>query len=419
MNVWLLQIGEVLPVDHNARKLRTALLAEKLVKKDHSVFWWASAFDHFKKDWIFKDETLIEVNRGLKVMALKGFGYKRNISLRRFMDHRIIASRFKAKAIAEPRPDIIVASMPSHDLAYEAVMFGKENNIPVIVDIRDPWPDIFLELVPVFLRGLARLVLNRDFRMTRNTMRDADGITAMTSTLLDWGLKCAGREGTWKDKVFYLGGTSTDRKPGGAERMPGFLKDLNFKFIVTFIGTLARYHNPSILLDVAERLKNTGIGFIIAGDGELFGKIKSKVAGLKNVILPGWLKQDEITALLQHSSVGVCPSDHVADFFPNKAFTYLSAGLPVISGFQGDLRTLIEKRGIGFYYPPNDVEAISNCIKKLYNDPEIYKKTSENAKTVFNEMLDANKIYEEYIRYMEKIVSEYNKKDHVNKRVRA
>jgi hypothetical protein len=49
MNVWLITIGEPLPVQEGARKLWTAIVAEGLVARGHRVLRWSSAFDHFKK----------------------------------------------------------------------------------------------------------------------------------------------------------------------------------------------------------------------------------------------------------------------------------------------------------------------------------------------------------------------------------
>ncbi len=52
MNIWLIQIGEPLPLEAGVRKMRTALLADKLLERGHSVYWWASAFEHQRKKWI-------------------------------------------------------------------------------------------------------------------------------------------------------------------------------------------------------------------------------------------------------------------------------------------------------------------------------------------------------------------------------
>ena len=134
MNIWVLKVGEAIPIKAGVRKLRTMLLSEKLVERGHSVVWWTSAFDHFKKDWVSNDDVEIEINDNLKVMALKGYGYKKNISLSRFIDHRLIAGKFKRMANNEPRPDLIVAALPAYDLAYEACKYAVRNRIPFVVD---------------------------------------------------------------------------------------------------------------------------------------------------------------------------------------------------------------------------------------------------------------------------------------------
>ena len=52
MNVWLIQSGEPLPVNAGIRKMRTALLADVLMERGHSVYWWSSAFEHQRKIWL-------------------------------------------------------------------------------------------------------------------------------------------------------------------------------------------------------------------------------------------------------------------------------------------------------------------------------------------------------------------------------
>ena len=209
MNIWLVQTGEPLPLEDNIKKMRTAVLADELIKRGHSILWWTSAFDHFKKDWIFDKDTEVEIKEGLKIFALKGWGYKRNVSFSRIIDHRIVTRKFRRIIPKITKPDIILTSMPPHDLAYEAVKFAKSNKIPILVDIRDPWPDIFLNHTPAILRIFAKMLLYNDFKMIKKTMQLADGLIAVTDTFLEWGLKYAERDKILNDNVFYLGGKKT------------------------------------------------------------------------------------------------------------------------------------------------------------------------------------------------------------------
>ena len=410
LSVWLLQTGEMLPLAENVKKMRTAILADKLVERGHNVLWWVSAFDHFKKDWVFKEDTEVTVREGLKIKALKGIGYRKNVSLSRFVDHRIIAWKFRRQASAMPKPDVIVTSMPPHDLAYQTIMFAKKHDIPVLVDIRDPWPDIFFKSIPKAFQSFVRKLLFFDFQMIKKTMQMADGLIAVTNTFLEWGLKYAGRMKLPADKLLPLGykrhKTIDNSK---SVKFSHLIEEIKDKFIIFFVGTMSRkYHNPSILLEVAGRVKDENIHFIIAGTGELFEELKSTSKNLNNVTLTGWLDQDGIELWLKHAKVGVCPVARNVSLPTNKIYAYLSAGLPVISAFQGDLKEIIEKYQIGYYYPLNDVDALVDCIKRLYEDKELYAKMSANAKKVFDEMFDADKIYKEYAEHIERVAKQYN-----------
>ena len=410
LNIWLIQTSEPILLDSSVKKMRSGFLVDKLIKKGHNILWWASAFDHFKKDWVFIEDKDVELEKNLKIKVLKGIGYRKNISISRFIDYRIIARKFRKIAPTMPKPDIILANMP-HDIVYEAVMFAKKNNIPVIIDIRDYWPDVFLNVVPAKLRLFAKILLFKDFQMIKKSMRMANGLIAVTNAFLEWGLKYANREKTWRDRVFphSYKKNKVQEDTEYIERFKDLFSSLKEKFIVLFVGTISKtYHNPFILLKAAEKLKaNKNIHFIIAGDGELFKELNIASKKFTNITLTGWLNQDEIEFWLQKAKVGVAPVAEYIDFPTNKVYTYISAGLPVISAFQGDLKEIIQKYEIGFYYPPNDIDAFVDYIQKLYDDPTLYKKMSENAQRVFYKMFDADKIYEEYAEHIETIAENY------------
>jgi hypothetical protein len=50
MRVWLITVGEPLPLDGpGERMLRTGILAAFLAARGHEVVWWSSSFDHVRK----------------------------------------------------------------------------------------------------------------------------------------------------------------------------------------------------------------------------------------------------------------------------------------------------------------------------------------------------------------------------------
>lgn len=411
MNIWLIQTGEPLPLEVGVRKMRTAILADKLMERGHKVIWWVNAFNHFNKGWVFKKDTEFIANNGMVIKALRGFGYKKNISLSRLIDNRLIALKFKKTVPAMYKPDIIIASTPTYELTYEAAGFAKRNNIPILVDIRDPWPDLFLDHVPLVLRKMMRVLLYKDFQMVKKTMQMADGLIAVTNTFLEWGLNYAGRQKTWKEKVFYHGYKKIKMiNNDPPEKLKNLKEILENKFVVLFVGVIAKsYHNPSILLEAAKKLgNNNAIHFIIAGAGEYYKEFKQNAQGINNVTLTGWLNKNEIEFLLYKSKIGVCPSTKAIALPTSKSYAYIAAAIPILSSFGGDIKEIIEKFEIGFNYPPNNVDILVELILKLYEDKLLYSRMSERARKLFDEMFDEDNIIEEYVTHIESIKREYN-----------
>lgn len=400
-------------MNSQVHKMRTALLADRLVERGHSVIWWASAFEHQSKRMMFGDGEVISISEGYSINTIKGMRYKKNVSMRRYLDHRIIARKFSKRALLENAPDIIVASMPSYDLAYEAVRYGRERNIPVIIDVRDQWPDIFEWNSPKYMRSLVKRLLYWDYRTQKEMMRGAFGITSMMRDLLDWSLKIAGRDETENDGVFYLGEKRIEYSHDSiaSNRIDALNKKLFNKFVVTFVGTFNDYYDPQIIIDVAagihQKRELSDIHFVLGGDGQHYEKVRRAAAGLDNVTLSGWLTKGEMDSLLKMSKIGICPCTRLIKAFPNKVYSYLSAGLPVISSVDGDFRSIGEKSGMSIYYEPNDRAALCDAVIRLYSDESLRETMSASARKVFNDMFDAEKIYVEYAKYVERCHQRY------------
>jgi glycosyltransferase involved in cell wall biosynthesis len=406
MRIWIIQTGERLPVYEGLRKLRSAILAEKLAEKGHKVCWWANAFDHFSKEWVTTRDSVIELSNGITLNLLKGIGYKRNISIRRYIDHRIIAWKFRLKARKCDKPEVLVIATPSHDIAYQAVRFARSRSIPTIVDIRDPWPDIFIDSVPRSIRKLARLLLFNDFRMIKSIMRNANSLVAVSNTFLEWGLSYAGRRRTDKDLVYYLGYRELPAIENMKEspRMKHLIKEISNKFVVSYIGSFSSYGDPRILIDCAKLMLNHNIVFVLAGSGDHFDAVREKANGLPNVKMPGWLDQSEIDILLMNTHVGVCIAPKKIDLFPNKAFLYLAAGIPIISSYEGDLKELIEHEKIGYSYKPGDLGALAQHIYSLFCNETECRNMARRAKELFNRRFNEERIYYDYVNHIENMV---------------
>ena len=418
MNIWLIQTGEQLPIRNGVRKMRTALLADDLVNRGHTVRWWVSAFEHQRKEMQFAKDQEVAISDGFALQVLRGCKYKKNVSIARYIDHQIIALKFRIQSKKFPKPDIIVASMPDHILAYEAARYARKHGIPFLVDIRDLWPDIFLDRFRIMgLHGLGRAALALDFRRLNFLLKSADALVAVSKGYLNWGLDKIGRPESSFDKVFYLGYKNSNARnlinEDASLGVPDWLKGREDQKVFVFIGTFGVSYELELILEAArrsERLGKTDVCFILAGTGEKSDIINKKAAGLQNVVLPGWIGEKEINALLKIGYAGLVPCRSVENTMPNKPFEYLSAGLPLVNSLEGEMAKLIDHYGLGLNYLPGDLEGLCRCIGRLASDPALYGEMSNNASEFFKEHGDADKIYGEYVTHIEKIV-EHRKKN--------
>ncbi|HPC33790.1 MAG TPA: glycosyltransferase family 4 protein [Syntrophales bacterium] len=412
MKIWLTQIGEILPLQANIRMMRVGYLAERLNLRGHDVVWWASAFDHMQKKMLFPEDREIETRPGLKIRALTSRGYKKNISLSRCLDHLLLAEKMAKSFRCSAPPDIIVASMPDHWTAYQAVKYAKRMNIPVLVDVRDEWPDVFLNLVSPMFRPFMRHILIAEYQKVSYLLRNATGILSMMQYMMQWALDKAGRMETWKDRVFYLGSRYANKSPNAPvpEKFMKVAHRLNGQCVVTFIGTMGSYYNPRILVKVAKMMGDKDkVFFIIAGNGLHFDELHKYSRDCDNVFMPGWLSEPEIQYLLSISHIGVIPCTESIQTFPNKAYTYLSAGLPILSSVEGELGKLIAEKQCGFTYPVGDQESLAVLIDKLVMDADLRMAMAQRAAKVFKDHYDADIIYNEFAEHVENIAREQQK----------
>ena len=413
MNIWLVKTGEPLPIRSGVRKMRTAILADKLLEGGHNVFWWTSAFNHQKKVMISSRDKNFDISEKYTIRALRGLKYKKHVSLTRYVDHQIVALKFRFQAKKFSKPDIVVISMPDHLLAYEAARYAWKNGIPFLVDIRDLWPDIFLNRFKKksWLFKLGKIALAFDSARLIFLLKHANALVAVSQGYLNWGLDKIGRKKTSLDNVFYIGYKKSEPKShaviNGYSNIPIWLKGREKQLMFIFIGTFGISYELELILKAAKRFEKTGrtdICFILAGTGEKFALMSKRVARLSNIVLTGWIETDEIAVLLRLAYVGLIPCRSVENTVSNKPFEYLSAGLPIISSLEGEMVELIDQHRLGFNYLPGDLDGFCQCIERFASNLSLHDELSKNALGFFDSYGDANKIYNEYCRLIERLV---------------
>ena len=416
MIIWLIQRAEPTPHDNNGmqRLMRTGTLASELCDRGHQVLWWTSTFDHYNRKHRFKKDRRVQVSKGFEIQYLRGIGYKNNVSLTRIIDNNLVAVKFKKLAYKEKiLPDLILSSIPTSELSLEATKLGKKNNIPVILDIRDLWPDVFLDVLPSYFRRVYPLFSKFIERKVRLSCQNASYITGITNKFVDWGVNHAGRIRNKYDQEFKLGylpphiaKVELDR---GFKFWEGIgIKQNNNELIVSFIGTIGNVFDFEPIVEAAQILNkcDCNIKFIISGKGEKLGYLKNKCKNLKNIIFTGWIFNYQILSLLKISDIGIAPYMPIPSFLEtisNKAAEYLFGSLPIaLSVNKGPLFKLLKENNAGIFYGGSG-EKLAEELLLVSKDKQILTYLKSRAFHTYENFLDGRIIYDKFINYLESL----------------
>jgi len=411
MRVWLITIGEPLPTDNTGhRLLRTGILADMMSGNGHDVVFWSSTFNHVLKCHRARSDLHLDVNESYQIRPLHGVGYSANISLRRLLNHRGVAAKFRKQAPAAHRPDVILCSLPTLELCVEATTYGHRYGVPVVLDVRDQWPDLFLDLLPWGARHLARLALSPMFRDVRRACSRAAAITGVTREFVQWGLGHANRQCGPLDRPFpmgYVEKTPSQREIHDAEDFWNShgISLQNSEFVACFFGTIGRHFEIDPLIRAAKILAASGrrIRWVICGSGEHLDRCRQLAVDCQNILFPGWIDAAKIWMLMRISHVGLAPyvsSENFVTNLPNKPIEYLSAGLPIVSSLRGVLADLLLLNDCGVTYANRQVDQIVQALEALYDDPRRLKAMSANACALYQDQFIAENVYAQMQDYL-------------------
>jgi glycogen synthase len=123
------------------------------------------------------------------------------------------------------------------------------------------------------------------------------------------------------------------------------LKCLSDERIVTFLGRITYQKGPEFFIDAAFKVlqRHNNVKFVMAGSGDLKDKIIRQVENLgisSKILLPGFLKNNEIKELFAISDVFVMPS--VSEPFGISPLEALRSGVPVIISKQSGVSEVIK-----------------------------------------------------------------------------
>jgi glycosyltransferase involved in cell wall biosynthesis len=153
---------------------------------------------------------------------------------------------------------------------------------------------------------------------------------------------------------------------------------------IGFCGRIVEEKGIDILLEAYRELssKRNDISLIIAGNyssvagGGVFQKLKKYIEDCKlpDVEFAGEIKEHDMDRFYSSLDVFVLPSVNSMEAFGMVQIEAMRCGTPVVASDLPGVRTVIQKTGMGLVCRKRDWRHLAECIERLLNDPDAFKK---------------------------------------------
>jgi len=312
----------------------------------------------------------VETREGIRVVRVWSYMTANEGFVRRALDYASFLASGTMGGIAQPRPDVVVATSPQFFTAIAGWAVAAIKRCPFVFEVRDIWPEEIiaggglkpgrvydtLEQIELFLyRRAARIVVVTEaFR--DNLMRR--GVPPAKISVV--------RNAADLDQF-------TPRPPDESLRRE---LGLDGRFVVTYLGTHGMGHGLETLLDAAHLLRDEPIEFLLVGSGARKRALIERARAMNldavrfldarpRADMPAlWSVADATVVLLRRE-----PAYRLT--VPSKIFEAMAMGVPIVLGVEGEAKEIVEEAAMGLCVTPENPEEMAAAIRRLRTEPAL------------------------------------------------
>ena len=364
----------------------------KELSKEHKVEIITSSFSHASK----KQKKQLTHNWPFTITFINETGYKKNISIKRFLSHYGWGKEVNRYLKNRKKPDVIYCAVPSLTAPLKAAKYCEKYNIKFIIDIQDLWPEAFKLAfnVPV----ISNIVFSPFNAYVNGIYKRADAICAVSKTYAN---RAKSVNKKCKDTHVVFLGTKLATfdeyvKENSVEKPEGELW-------LGYCGTLGASYDITIAIDalaILNKRGNKAPKFIVLGDGERRKEFEqhAKELGVE-CIFTGRIPYEQMCGWLAACDIAVNPIMHnAAQSIINKHGDYAASGIPVLNTQEcQEYRDLVKEYKMGFNCQNGDAEVLADKLQRLIKDDKLRMEMGKNARKCAEEKFDRQNSYNKLI----------------------
>jgi len=276
-------------------------------------------------------------------------------------------------ALGAPRigpVDVVMVSSPTFFSIGSAWAIARLRRAALVVEVRDLWPAIFVELGVLKNRVIISVLQKLELAAYKAAHAVVVVSEGFRENLIDRGIP-AEKVTTIRNGV-DLDRFHPNRQGNPSDRM--WLGARDGELLALYIGAHGISQGLGTLVEAAEQLRGTDVHIALVGEGAEKAELLARVAesDLETITMRPGVPRERVPELIAAADICLIALRDVplfTTFIPSKMFEYLGAGKPVVGAVRGEAADILREAG-ACVVPPEDPGALTNALRELASQPE-------------------------------------------------
>jgi colanic acid biosynthesis glycosyl transferase WcaI len=360
-----------------AGRFRVEAFAEGLIERGHDVHVICPVPNHPRGvvEEGFGGRTVLRRRlRRIRVTYLRVVTAREKTFWSRIGYYGSYAAFASAAGAVMRRPHVILASSPPLPVAAAGALLAAGHRVPLLLDIRDLWPEAAVTLGELSPGGL----LAAAERLERLVYARADRIVTTNDAFRRW----IGERAPAGARIDVIpNGTSRDWLQVGDSDVPRSTVGLpDHRFVWAYAGNVGLAHGLEFAADAAGLLGDEYLLLVIGEGARRFALERRAMEAPPSAVDLRELMPAPQAALHLRAADAVLVSERQEMTVSAKLYDMCAVGRPMIAACRGELRRLVEREEIGLAVPHGDAEALAAAVRRLRSDPHLRERLSDRAR---------------------------------------
>ena len=348
----------------------------------------------------------IEQRNGYKVIRTWLYATPNEGIIRKTLSHisfAVSAAVFGSRSSGNQ--DVVVVSSPTFFAIGTAALLAKLKRARFVVEIRDLWPAVFIELGVIRSRTLIRILEALELAAYHH----ADAVVVVS----DGFREHISARGVPTEKITVIP-NGVDLHRFTLQRTPkprrSSLGCTDNETLVLYIGAHGISQGLGTILQAAQLLNSEAIHFAFVGDGAQKSDLERQVqeARLTNVSFFSSVNSKEVPGIIAAADICLVPLRNIPlfqTFIPSKMFEFLAMERAVIGSLTGEAALILKDAG-GSVVAPEDSEALAEEIRRLAANPALRVHMGQKGREFVQNHFNRQALAQRYVHLLEQVVSQ-------------